>query len=212
MRDEQHRHAALRLLGKKKVGNLPAGFGVQIACRFIRDQHQWRGSKRARNRHPLLFTAGKLARVVLETLSKSDGHEFLPCDGEGIRHVRELQRHCNVFQRRHVGDQMEGLKNDADVAAAKIGQGVFRKGVQRFPCNVNLAGVKAFKPCKNHEQRRLAGARGPHNSHSFALLNLKVDLLENMHRGRSAPKSEIGLLQFDNGFSQKKASYIGFKQ
>jgi hypothetical protein len=30
-------------------------------------------------------------------------------------------------------------------------QGVFRKGVQRFSGNVNLAGVKTFKPCKNHE-------------------------------------------------------------
>lgn len=58
MGDEQHGHAALCLLGEQQVGNLPAGFGVEVAGGFVGDQDERRGRKRTGDRDALLLPAG----------------------------------------------------------------------------------------------------------------------------------------------------------
>ncbi len=210
--DEQHGHAAFGLLGEQKIGDLATGFRIQVAGRLIGDQHQRRGRQRPSDRHPLLLSPRQLSRIVVQTLAKPDGGEFLAGYLEGVGNVRKFERHGDVLECRHVGDQVEGLEDDADVAAAEIRQGILRKRVERLARDVDLASIQLFEAGQNHQKRGLAGTGGADDADSLTLVHLKIDLLEDMHGGRCTAEGQIGPLQLDDGFSQRKASYIGFKQ
>ena len=212
MGDEQHGHAPLRLLGEQEVGDLPARFGIEIARRFISDQHERRRRQRPRNGDTLLLAAGQLPGIMVETFSEPHRCEFAPCDIEGIAHIRQLQRNGDVFERGHVGDQMEGLEDDADIAAAEIGKRIFGERMEWLAGNVDFALVQTLQTGEDHQKRRFSGSGRADNADGFSPADLKVDLFQHMHGSCCASEGEIRLLQLDNGFSQNKASYIGFSE
>jgi hypothetical protein len=93
---------------------------------------------------------------MAEALPEPDRGQFPPGDLERVADVGEFQGHSDVFQRRHVGDQMEGLEDDADIAAAEIGERILRQGVQGLARNMYLALVEALETSQDHQQGRLA--------------------------------------------------------
>lgn len=208
MSNQQHGHAAFGLLGEQEIGNLTPGLGIEIAGRLIGDQHQRRRCKGAGNGNPLLFSTGQLPRIVAKALSEPHGRQFTFGDLEGIAHVCQFEWNGNVLQRRHVGNQVKGLKDDADIAPAEIGKRIFGKRMKRFTGYVDFAFVQAFKTGEDHKERRLAGSRRADDADCFASIDLQVYLFQNMHGGCGAAEGKIRLLQLDNGFSQNKASYI----
>ena len=72
MGDEDHRHAPFGLLGKEKIGDLPAGIGIEVAGRFVGDQYGRRRGKRAGDGDTLLFAAGELAGIMVQALAETD--------------------------------------------------------------------------------------------------------------------------------------------
>ncbi len=55
MGDQNQGHVALGLLGEDQIGDLLAGFGIEIACRLVGDQKFWRWCKRPGNGNALLL-------------------------------------------------------------------------------------------------------------------------------------------------------------
>ena len=145
----------------------------------------------------------------MQPLAKPDGGQFAPGDVEGVAHIGKLQRHRNVFQRGHVGDQMEGLEDDANVAAAKIRQRILAKPMQGRAVDMDFAGIEPFQPGQHHQQRRFSRSRRPDDADGFTRIDTEVDPLEHMDRGGVAPQRQIGPLQRDDGVRQDKPSYIG---
>ena len=57
----------------------------------------------------------------------------------------ELERHRDVFQRRHGRDQMERLEHDPDIAAAEARQRVLAERGERLARGHHGAGVRPFR-------------------------------------------------------------------
>jgi acyl-CoA thioesterase I len=211
MRDQQQCRATLGLFGKQKIGNLASGLGVEIAGGLVGNQHGGGGGKRPGNRHALLFTAGQLAGIMRHAFAKANGLKLRTRNVEGVFHIRQFQRHGNVFERGHVGDEVKGLEDDADVLAAKIGKRVFAERMKGRVTNGDFAAVEPFEPGQNHQKGRFAGAGRADDADRLAAPDIKIDPLQHMHGGGRTSKGQIRLLQCDDGFSHGKAPYIGGK-
>lgn len=167
--NEDHRHAALGLFGKQKIGDLFARVGIEVAGRFIGYQYGWRRGECAGDGHTLLLAAGKLAGIMIEALAETDSDQFTLGDFERVRNVCQFQRHCDIFQCGHVGDEVEGLKNDANVAAAEIRERVLTELVQRRIRNDDFAAVEPLEPGKHHQKCRLSRSGGADDANRLAL-------------------------------------------
>ena len=205
---EDQRHAALLLLRKQKIGDLAASFGIQVAGWLIGDQHRRRWSKGSSDRNALLFTAGQLARVVAEALAEPDGFQLLAGNVEGALYVGEFQWDGDIFEGRHVGDQMERLEDDADVLAPEVGKAVFTQRVQRRVADMDFTAVEPFETGQHHQKRRLARPGRPDDPHCLAFRDGKVDALQDVNGGCGIAQSEIGSFQFDDAVSHTHPSYI----
>jgi acyl-CoA thioesterase-1 len=204
MRDEQQSHAALSLLGKQQIGDLATGIGVEISRRLVGDEEGGRRRKCARDGDALLFAAGKLAWIVAQPLAEPNRFQLAPGDVERVLHVREFQGNCDVFKGRHIGDQMKRLEDDADIAAAEIGDLIFAEGVQRCVVDVDLAAIELLKTGEDHQQRGLTGTGGADDANRLAGGDRKVDAFQYMHGGCSIAQRQICLLELDHGFCQQK--------
>ena len=184
MGDQHQRHAALPGLGEQQVGDLPAGRLVEIAGRLVGDQDARLRRQRAGDRHALLLAAGKLAGIVRDAVAKADRRELARRHAERIAMAGKLQRHGDVLQRRHVGDEVEGLEDDADVAAAKGGDLVLALAVQQLAGDAHRAGIDPLQPGDHHQQRRFAGAGRPDDAGRLARRDVEADALQHMHRAK----------------------------
>ena len=119
MRDEHQRSAALRDAGEQQLDDLVAGCLVEIAGRLIGQENCRLGRERARERDALLLAAGKLGRIMLPPLAQAHGVKLARGALVRICDAGEFQRHGNVLDRRHGGNEMKRLKHDAHVAAAE---------------------------------------------------------------------------------------------
>ena len=110
---------------EQKIDDLRPGGLVEVAGRLVGDEdgRVWR--ERAGKRDALLLAAGKLGRIVVLPLAQADRGKFACGALVGITEPGKLQRHRDVFQRRHGGNEMEGLKNDAHITPAETRQRVF---------------------------------------------------------------------------------------
>ena len=116
------------------------------------------GAKRARQRHALLLAARQLAGIMVEARGQPDRVQLGSRRGRRRRGAGQLQRHRDVFQRRHGRDQMEGLEDDADMVPRKRASRPRRArgDPARRP---DRTGVRPLQSGHHHQQGRLAGAR-----------------------------------------------------
>src|SRR5690606_32493953 len=185
---------------------------VEIAGGLVGDQQLRRRGKRPGDRHALLLAARKLAGIVRQTLAQPDGRQLAPRDLESVAYIGQLQRPRDVSQRGHVGNEVEGLEDDADIAAAEIRHLVLVHRVQACAVDVDLAAVQPFETGKHHQQCRLAGTGRADNANRFARIDRKVDPLQHMNGGGRLAECEIGFFQIDDGFGQGILPYMYLEQ
>jgi hypothetical protein len=136
---------------KQKIDNLLACRFIEISRRLVRDKNRRFWSKRARERHTLLLATGKFRRVMREAIGECDRGEFALRTLESIRHAGKLKWHRDVFQRRHGGNEMEGLENDADIAATKACQVILTEMPDVGARHGDRAGIGSLEPRHHHE-------------------------------------------------------------
>ena len=158
MRDQHQRHAALGMLAEQKVDDLLAGGFVEIAGRLVGDEDCGIGRQRAGERDALLLAAGELRRIMMQTVAEPDRLQLLRRALGSVGIARELERHRDVLQRGHGRDQMEGLEDDADLAAAEAGQRVLVEGIERRAADHHLSAIRTLQPRHHHQQRGFARA------------------------------------------------------
>ena len=112
------------MAGEQQIDDLRAGGLVEIAGRLVGDQDRRVRRQRARERHPLLLAARQLGRIMVAALAQADGGKLARGALLRVLDAGELERHRDVLQRRHGGDEMERLEHDADIAAAEARQRV----------------------------------------------------------------------------------------
>ena len=103
---------------------------IQIARRLVRQQNRGPWRHRTRQRHALLLAPRHLRGVMLQPPTQA--HRLQLCLGprEGIGDAVNLHRQSDIFQGRHGGDQVKGLKHHPHATAPKLGQPVFVQTAQ----------------------------------------------------------------------------------
>jgi len=129
MRDQKERHVAFALNAEHELDDISTRGLIEIAGRFVGKQQLWAIGEGPREGHALLLTAGKLAWIMIAARREVHGGQPFRRAIECVGHAREFERDCYIFKRGHRRDQVEGLKENADLPAAKRGEIVFAKRV-----------------------------------------------------------------------------------
>ena len=188
----QHkRHAALVVLGEQEVDDLLSRGLIEISSGFVRDQDCRIRRQGAGKGHALLLAARQLRGIMMQSVAKPDRHQFLRGAPRRIGVAGELQRHRDVLQRRHGGDQMKRLEYDADLAAAKARQRVLVEGIERGAVDHHLSAIRTLQPRHYHQQCGFPRARRADQADRFTRRHAQADIFEDMYARRARAQREI---------------------
>ena len=122
MRHQNERGPVPLLQAEKKIGDRGTIGPIEIAGWFIGQEQLWPWCRSPRKRHTLLLSPRHLGGKVVPPVPKAHGRQLCLCAVKGVLCAPEFQRDGHVFERRHGGDQVEGLKDNAHMLPAEAGQ------------------------------------------------------------------------------------------
>ena len=206
MGDENQGHAARGAGLEQEIGDLPPGRAVEIAGRLVGDHQGRAGGEGTGNGDALLLAARQLTRIMGQALPEAHRAQLGLGAREGVPFARQLQGHGHVLERRHVGDEVEGLEHDADIATPKGGHLVLGQIRDVRAHHLDSARIDALQPREHHQKRRLARARWSHHACRHTARDLQAHPVEHVD-GRSArAEVKIGVAQPDSGSVERRTS------
>ena len=176
MRHVDERDAHLLLNRLQLNLERPPELRVQGAERFVEQEHAWVQHERARERHALLLSTGKLVRLApFEAVEANQGERFAdPASFLLLLHVREVEAEGDVVLDGEVREERVVLE-----------YGVDRPSVRRTfrdvgPSEQDPSGRGLFEARDEAERRRLATARGAEQGEELTVVDLQGELLEGL--------------------------------
>ena len=106
----------------KEVEHLGAGAGVEVAGRLVGEDDRRARDERARDRDALLLAARELGGPMRAAVVEADGVDQVIDPLVVDVAAGDRERQDDVLLRRQDGQQVEGLEDEADLLAAKLGQ------------------------------------------------------------------------------------------
>ena len=191
VRDQYKGRAAPAMAAEQQLDDLASRCLVEISGRLVGDYNGGIGRERAGHRDALLLAAGKFSRIMMQPLGKSDRFQLASGSIKRILLSSEFERHGNVFQRRHGWDQVEGLKHDPHMRAAKARKTVLVELAQILPVNDDGARVWPLQPGHDHEQRRFTRAGWSKQRHGFASAYIQADVAQDMDTSGAAAERQV---------------------
>ena len=175
---EHQRRACLAIETKEHFNNGLAGLGIEIPGRLIGEHDLRTMNEGAGKRDALLFPAGKLERIVIETVTEADLGEqvFRVLLATGL--ATEFQRNQYVFDSREGRDQLEALENEADEAVPERGPLVLGHRFHGLPVEQNGAAGGVVQTGAESEQRGLAAAGGADDRAGVSFLQAEIDVAQ----------------------------------
>ena len=199
----------LAIAVKQKLDDLAAGRFVEIAGRLVGHQDRRVGRDRARERDALLLAAGKLRRIVRQPAAETDGDQLALGAPEGIVHAGKFERHGDILQRGHGRNEMEGLKDDADMSCRESAPASSSPSLLKSSLgNRDRAGVGPLEPGHHHQQRRFARAGRAQQCDRLAASYIEVDVAEDVDAGRAAAEREIDAAQRNGRAAERKPQRV----
>src|ERR1044071_4828963 len=95
-----------------------------------------------------------------------------------FRQLRQEQRQLDVFKRSQNRNQVESLKDVADVSIAPNCELALSHPRQVGPHYFDFAFRDAIDTCQQVQERRLAGAARPHQREEISLVQFEIDLIQ----------------------------------
>src|SRR6188508_106295 len=168
----------------QQVQDLVARLPVEITRRLVAEQQRRVRHDRARDADALLLAAGELARPVLRAILQADEAQgrldaLAPL---AAREPRQQQRQLDVALGREHRQQVVHLEDEADVVRAPACERAVAHRIDALACDLERAAARPVEAADQVQQRRLAGARRPHQREEVAFADVEVELLENVHR------------------------------
>ncbi len=185
--------------GKEEVDDLASGIFVEIASWLVSDKNCRPRCKRARQRDPLLLATRKLSRIVGAAIGKSDGRKLALGALERIGNTGELERHGDIFNRRHGRDQVKRLKHNPDLPPAKLGERVLTEFSDVFAGDRDRAGVGALETGHHRQQGRLPRARWANQTDGFAAADGQRHVLEDVNARWASAERQVDARERDGG-------------
>ena len=142
----------------------------------------------ARDRDALLLSARELTRIMPIAVGEPDdaerGHDVIAtlCLGQ----VGQQQRQLDVLEGGQHRDQVIQLEDEADVPRPPGGQRPLGQTADLGVADPDRAARRPVDPGEQVQQRRLAGARRPHQSHEVAGVDGDRHAIENRNLDRIA--------------------------
>jgi hypothetical protein len=154
--------------------DLAAGLCVERARRLIGEQHGGVVDERAGNGDALLLASRQLGGIVPHARSRQTERSQARLGSLttfGCRHTRVDERHFDIGERRRAGKEVEVLEHEADLVPSDARQGIVIETADLVAVERVATGRWPVQTAEDVQERRLAGARRPHDSHELTALD-----------------------------------------
>jgi hypothetical protein len=172
---------------RQALHNLVAGLGVEVAGRLVGQDDTGIIDQSPGDGDALLLAAGQLHGAVIEAIAQADhvGQVEAPfaCPLGQVNALVE-QGNLDVLDNRVLRQQVVRLKDEAQIAAADLGQLVVVHLRNVLVAEEVLPAGRPIQTAKQIEQRGLAGARRSHEGDEFALLDHQGDAAQGVYGDR----------------------------
>src|SRR4030095_1870273 len=171
-----HHRAAVGVDLAQQVQDLAPGLTVEFAGGLVAEQQARAHHQRTRDGGALALAARDVGGTVREAVPETDPGQRLACPlvALGAGHALVEQGQLHVLGEREAGQQVEGLEDEADGAAAQPRQLLLAERVEGAALEAVAPGARAREAAQDLEQRGLARARGAHHRHELAAPDLEV--------------------------------------
>ncbi len=168
----------------EQTEDLVAGFAIEVAGRFIRDDEPGIRDHGSGNRHPLFLTAGQFRRPMGGAIRQAHEVErgidaFSPV-GPRQGFVEE-QGQLHVFKRGQNRHEMVELKNVAAVLRPPMRELATVHRRQIFAADFQLAGSRLIDSRDEVEQGGFSGTGRAHQGEKFPLVDGEAEILQRRH-------------------------------
>jgi len=136
---------------------------------------------------------------VADAMAQADPFKGSFGQFEGIAPAGELQRQRHVLMRRHGGDEMEALENDADVVAPQTRAIIVAERPKVAAGHLDPSRGGAFQAARHHHQAGFAGARGTDHGGRLASGNVERNAAQDIDRAGIACHVEMDVGKTDDG-------------
>src|SRR6266566_3405975 len=203
VRHDHHGHAVLGEVGHD-VEILVDHLGVQGRGRFVEEHDARLHGERARYRDALLLAAGEVGRVLVGLVRDAHAREEVAGDlfrlgpGEALDlHGREH----DVFDRRHMGEQIERLEHHSHLGA-ELGE-VDAVAGDRLAVDAYFSLLDGLEAVDAADERALARARGAADHDHLGGCHVERDVLQHVERAEPL----VDLLELDGGDRRGRHGY-----
>src|SRR5690606_35899792 len=124
---------------EQQLGNVGAGLAVQVAGGFVGEQHVRLCRECARNRYTLLLAAGELTWIMMQSGAKAYTVQQVASPLLRIAAAVQFQRQHDVFQRIETVEQLEGLKDKANMLGSHSGALIFIQRAKQVTGQLHLS-------------------------------------------------------------------------
>ncbi len=156
---------------------------VEVTGRLVGEEDAGRVHQRAGDRDALPLAAGELVRPVLHAVGEADASERVRGLYPSILcpETRVDQRQLDIIERRGAGQQVEGLKDEADLLVSDAGELVVVEVGHPMAVEPVLPGGRAVEAADQIHQGGLARSRRPHHRDELVFPNGQIDTAERVH-------------------------------
>ena len=171
----------------QEAEDLGARSRVEVAGRFVGEQHRGPARERACDRDALLLTARQLRRAVVQPVAEPDGlHDRV--EPLLVRlPAAERGRQGDVLERGEGRHEVERLEDEADLLAPQLRELLVRERVQVDAADDDATRRERVEAGEAVHQRGLARARRTHDRGPPAGRHGDVDAVERAHCVSPAP-------------------------
>ena len=185
VRDQHDGDAVLGGQRLEQFEHFAAGARVEVAGRLVGEEQRRAVDEAASDGHALLLAAGQLRRVVVHAVAQADALQqgLGPLAGLAAGQVRRGvgQRHHDVVEGAGPAEQVEALKDEADLFVADHGPLVGRQIRHLLVVEPVLAAGRPVEAAEDVHQRRFARAGLAHQRHHLAARDRDRHALEHGH-------------------------------
>jgi hypothetical protein len=134
-------------------------------------------------------------RIVPHPVGQPDPLEPAAGDGAGVRRPRDLQRRGDVLLGGHVRQQVEGLEDQRDAAAAQARAPVLVEQAEVLAEQPDPSARRPLQAGGDGDQRGLAGTRRPRQGEALARGDPQVEAAQDLDGAGGGRQRERDVLQ-----------------